>query len=73
MNARYNDISDFSSTLLNFRDEDEGATVRSSSSDYMSRDNGNLSSILSQIQDDGPASDGVSKRGNLFSRAINSN
>ena len=73
MNARYNDISDFSSTLLNFRDEDESATVNLSSSDYMSRDNGNLSSVLSQIQDDGPAYDSASKRGNLFSRAVNTN
>lgn len=73
MNARYNDISDFSSTLLNFRDEGEGATVSLSSNDHTSRDNGNLSSVLSQIQDDGPAYDSASKRGNLFGREINSN
>lgn len=68
MNARYNDISDFSSTLLNFRGEDEGETVNISSDDYMTRENGNLSSVLSQIQDDGP-----SKRVDLFSREPNSN
>lgn len=73
MNARYNDISDFSSTLLNFRGEDEGETVNISSDDYMTRENGNLSSVLSQIQDDGPAYDGPSKRVDLFSREPNSN
>lgn len=74
MNAAYNDttLSDFSSSLLNFRDEDEGAIVNLSSSDYMSRDNGHLNSVLSQIQDDGPAYDGASRRGKLFSRATNS-
>ena len=75
MNARYNDttLSDLSSTLLNFRDEDEGEIVNLSSSGYMSQENANLSSVLSQIQDDGPAYDSEQKPGKLFSRATNSN
>lgn len=75
MNSTYNDttLSSFSSNLLNFSTEDEGAIVNISSNSHTSRDNCNLSSVLSQIQDDGPAYDEGSSRGNLFSRNKNSN
>lgn len=74
MNSRYNNatLSDFSTTLLNFSTEDEDAIVNISSRNHTPRDNCNLSSVLSQIQDDGPAYDKTSQRGNLFSRNTNS-
>lgn len=74
MNSAYSDttLSSFSSNLLNFSTEDEGAIVNISSGAHKRRDNGNLSSVLSQIQDDGPAYDEGSSRGNLFSRSQNS-
>ena len=74
MNSAYNDttLSSFSSNLLNFSTEDEGAIVNISSGSHKSSDNGNLSSVLSQIQDDGPAYDEAPGRGNLFTRTQNS-
>lgn len=67
-------LSDFSSTLLNVgaKNQDTGDTiVNISSSQYGSADNSNLSSVLSQIQDDGPAYNESIKRDNLSSRNMN--
>ena len=67
-------LSDFSSALLNVaaKDQDTGDTiVNISSRKYGSADNGNLSSVLSQIQDDGPAYNESIKRDNLSSRSMN--
>ena len=67
-------LSDFSSTLLNVaaKGQDTGDTmVNISSSKYGSADNGNLSSSLSQIQDDGPAYNESIKRDKLFNRGMN--
>lgn len=66
-------LSDFSSTLLNAgaKSQDTGdAIVSISSRKYGSADNGNLSSLLSQIQDDGPAYNESIKKDKLFTRGI---
>jgi hypothetical protein len=63
-------FSEFSSILLSVGDEAKDVdddVVDLSSSVAGSTENRNLSSILSQIQDDGPAYDESKKRGNLFS------
>ena len=74
-------LSDFSSALLraNSNDQDIDTTgersVPVSSNEYSSAGNRNLSSVLSQIQDDGPAYDGsdTSKPDNLLNLVTNKN
>ena len=67
-------LSDFSSALLGEGADDqdmEEVIVNISSRDYGSPDNSNLSSVLSQIQDDGPAYGKSVKQEQRYSQAAN--
>ncbi len=72
-------LFDFSTALLRANNKDQNLqfkgdkSVNISANDYTSPGNHNLSSLLSQIQDDGPAHTDSVKPGNIFNRTENNN
>lgn len=72
---RESDLTDFSSALLrtNAKNNVSRSKKNSASNAYTSSDNHNLSGVLSQIQDDGPAFSDTTKRDNLVNLKIKNN